>query len=107
MTDDKALRYNEWKLQWHLLHIPFIEWVIKVLEFGAEKYSPDNWKKPMDRNTVLDSQMRHQAALMKGEEIDSDSGLPHIYHLACNAMFYSYHMLESPPTEVWWTAINK
>ena len=35
--------------------------------------------------------MRHQIAIMAGEEIDPESGKPHIGHLMANAMFYSYH----------------
>ena len=33
---------------------------------------------------------RHLAELMDGNEIDDESGLPHMGHLQCNAMFYNY-----------------
>ena len=45
----------------------------------------------MKKRTILDSMMRHQIALMAGEEIDPESGKPHIGHIMANAMFYSYH----------------
>ena len=45
----------------------------------------------MKKRTILDSMMRHQIALMAGEEIDQESGKPHIGHIMANAMFYSYH----------------
>lgn len=64
--------------------------MIQVLEFGANKYSPDNWKKGMPREQILNSAMRHLTAIMDGEEIDQESGLPHIGHLMCNGMFYSF-----------------
>jgi hypothetical protein len=35
--------------------------------------------------------LRHLIALLDGEELDSESGLPHIGHIMCNAMFHSYH----------------
>lgn len=86
----QALRYNSGKRQWNLVDYKSLEPMIKVLEFGAEKYSPDNWKKGMPKEQLLNSAMRHLVALMDGEEIDSESGLPHIGHLMCNAMFISF-----------------
>lgn len=93
----QALRYNEWKPEWHLVHFPSLEPLVKVLEFGAKKYSTpeqsgvDNWKKPMDKKQILDSMIRHLVRLMEDEELDSESNLPHIGHIMANAMFYSYH----------------
>lgn len=36
---EKALRYNEGKLQWSLVHYKSLEPMIRVLEYGAHKYS--------------------------------------------------------------------
>jgi len=44
----KALRYNTGKLRWSLVHYRSLEPMVRVLEFGATKYSPDNWKLGMD-----------------------------------------------------------
>lgn len=64
--------------------------MVKVLEFGSIKYLPDNWKKGMPREQILNSAMRHLTAMLDGEEIDSESGLPHSAHVACNMMFLSF-----------------
>ena len=94
---EKALRYNEGKPQWSLIDFDSLEPMVRVLEYWMKKYTVwdvtwrDNWKKPMDRKKILDSMMRHQIALMAGEEIDQESGKPHIGHIMANAMFYSYH----------------
>jgi len=90
-TKEKSLRYNEGKEKWSLVHFKSLKPMVDVLEFGAKKYSPDNWKKGLDRNEILESMMRHLTALMDGEEIDKESGLSHIGHIQCNAMFYSFH----------------
>jgi len=87
----KALRYNEWKTRWSLVDWKSMEPMVQVLEFGAKKYEEENWKKPMDKKQILNSAMRHLIAMMNGEENDPESGLPHVGHLMCNAMFYSYH----------------
>jgi hypothetical protein len=85
---DAALRYNTGKPQWHLVDMKALEPMIRVLEYGAKKYSTDNWRKGMPREMVLDCLIRHVAALLDGEENDPESGLPHIGHVMCNAMFY-------------------
>lgn len=50
-----------------------------------------NWRKGFDWIRLLDSQQRHLKFLMTGHDIDDESGLPHIDHLACTAMFLSEH----------------
>lgn len=64
--------------------------VLAVLEYGAKKYTPDNWKKvqPLEER-YLDALGRHYMSLMSGETHDAESGLPHIDHILCCAMFVS------------------
>lgn len=87
----KALRYNENKLKWSLVHWESLKPMVRVLEFGSKKYSPGNWKKGLDRNEILESMMRHLIALMDGEEVDPESGEHHVGHILCNGMFYNFH----------------
>ena len=90
-NSEKALRYNEGKPKWSLVHYKSLEPMIRVLEFGALKYEPENWKKSMDLKEILNSMQRHLAKLMDGEEVDSESGISHMGHIQCNALFYNYH----------------
>lgn len=87
----KSDRFNKGKIQWSLVHFKSIEELPKVLEFGAKKYSRDNWKKGLDLNEILDSMQRHLSSLIDGQEFDEESKLHHIGHIMCNCMFYSYH----------------
>lgn len=91
MSEDKALRYNTNKPKWSLVHYESLLPMIAVLEFGCIKYTPDNWKKGLNLKEILESTQRHLAALMDGEENDKESGLSHMGHIQCNAMFYNYH----------------
>jgi len=99
IKEEKALRYNEGKPQWGLVHYKSLEPMIRVLEFGSKKYAPNNWMKKMDRTKILESTQRHLAALMDGEEIDPETGISHIGNLMCNAMFYSYHFVINKENE--------
>jgi|ERR1044072_6669289 hypothetical protein len=87
---DKALRYNQGKPKWSLVHYKSLEPMVRVLMYGADKYAVDNWKKGLDKREILDSLQRHVAALIDGQEVDPESGEHHIGHIMCNCMFYSY-----------------
>lgn len=91
MNEEKSLRYNEGKPKWSYVHYESLIPMIRVLEYGALKYAPDNWKIGLNLNEILESTQRHLAKLMDGEEIDEESGLSHMGHIQCNAMFYNYH----------------
>jgi len=85
--ENKALRYNKNKPKLSLIDLSRMEDCANVLEFGAKKYSRDNWKKGLPLSEILDSMLRHIAAIQKGEWLDPESGLPHIGHIQCNALF--------------------
>lgn len=64
---------------------------LKVISSGR-----DNWKKGFPLTEISESLLRHQFALLKGELIDPQSGLPHIGHLLCNALFFAYTLRHKP-----------
>ena len=87
-----GLRYNDGKMRPTLISPHALQGLMAVLEFGARKYAPRNWERglPGGLEPILDSLLRHVFAMMRGEEVDQESGLPHIDHVLCNAMFYSH-----------------
>jgi hypothetical protein len=95
-----AIRYNSGKLRWSLVDFDALEDMVKVLEFGTEKYTADNWKKGLKTNEIAESMMRHLFAYLRGEDIDPESGLPHTGHIMCNAMFLSYMQKFNPNYDV-------
>ena len=94
---NKALRYNEGKLDWTLLDFEALEPLVKVMSYGAKKYTVgdvsgrDNWKKPVEPKQHLQSAMRHLISMIQGKEIDKESGERHSGHLLANIMMYNYH----------------
>lgn len=70
-----------------LVPVGLIEAVTAVREYGCAKYhDPDNWKR-VEPQRYRDALFRHWLAYLRGEELDAESGLPHLWHLACNAAF--------------------
>ena len=67
--------------------VALIEGVMAVREHGTKKYGdPNNWKQ-VEPERYRDALYRHWLAYLKGEKCDQESGLPHLWHLACNAAF--------------------
>ncbi|MEJ1593521.1 dATP/dGTP diphosphohydrolase domain-containing protein [Escherichia coli] len=65
-----------------------LEGVAKVLTFGALKYAAHSWQKVPDNiPRYRAALLRHLNAIARGEITDAESGLPHIDHATCNALF--------------------
>jgi hypothetical protein len=92
----RASRFNSGKLRWGLVDFDSIEEMVKVLEFGAKKYDEHNWKKGLPTVEICESMMRHIFAYLRGENEDTESGISHIGHILCNAMFLNYMQKNKP-----------
>jgi len=65
-----------------------LEQVGTVLTFGAKKYAAHSWQTvPGGDDRYLAALLRHLTAIGKGEQNDPESGLSHLAHVACNALF--------------------
>lgn len=70
-----------------LVPCSLIHAVTAIREYGTQKYhDPENWRK-VDPERYRNALYRHWLAYLDGEECDKESGLPHLWHLACNAAF--------------------
>lgn len=87
--DDKsqAARYNHNKPRMSLVPYDGVVEVARVLEFGASKYDAHNWRKGLPFSQTIDSIERHVGAFKNGEDLDLESNLSHMAHVATNALF--------------------
>jgi hypothetical protein len=63
-----------------------VQEVIDVLELGARKYAPDNWKK-VENARYHDAMLRHILAYLGGETLDQETSKHHLAHAVCNMLF--------------------
>ena len=86
----------------HLLDPYALEEVSKVLAFGAAKYELHNWRKGIKLSRLLSAMLRHTFAFLRGEDIDKESGLPHMAHALCCGMFILWLHKERPDYDDRW-----
>ncbi|MEM9423266.1 MAG: dATP/dGTP diphosphohydrolase domain-containing protein [Spirochaetota bacterium] len=81
-------KHDQGKPRYDLLPFDGLESTIRVLEFGANKYGKNNWRRVENPEVrYAAAAMRHLAAYLKGEPTDSESGLSHVAHAACCCLF--------------------
>lgn len=82
-------KYDSGKPRMDLVRPEFVEGVADVLGFGAAKYASWNWAKGIHYSRLIAAAERHINAFKKGEDLDPESGLSHLYHASCCLMFLS------------------
>jgi hypothetical protein len=84
-------KYDADKPRWDLLPFDALASVVHVLTVGARKYAPHNWQKVPDaRSRYLAALLRHVSAWANGQETDPDTGVSHMAHVACCALFLTW-----------------
>lgn len=85
-----------------------IEWG-DVFSYGEKKYARDNWKRGTSWHEFYGSALRHIYKWWNGEDVDPETGLPHLAHALWNVgalRYYQIHGIgtddrpEAPPTLV-------
>jgi len=76
------------KARWDLLPYKEVSQVVRVLTFGACKYSDNNWKRVSNpHNRYFAAAMRHLTAWKEGEIKDPETGQNHLAHAVCCLLF--------------------
>lgn len=81
-------KYDSTKTRTDLLPPTAILSIADVLTHGAQKYGDNNWQ-DLDKfeQRYLGAALRHILQHMQGEDVDPESGLPHLSHAACSLVF--------------------
>ena len=85
---EQGQKFDSSKPRMSLLPKGALNAVIRVLEFGANKYQENNWKHVPDAKTrYYDAMQRHIDAWWNGEKKDPETGEHHLAHAICCGMF--------------------
>jgi len=103
---ETGIKYDQQKVPLQLLDTLAIEGLASVLAFGAVKYAPNNWRGGISYTRLLGALLRHTFAILRGEDLDPESGLPHIDHVGCCWMFLSNMMKTRPDLDDRWKDKN-
>lgn len=98
----EGIKHDQDKPMLNLIDPQAIEGLAAVLTFGAKKYAADNWRGGINNSRLIASLLRHLFAIMRGEMVDPESGLPHIDHVGCNWMFLSNNLKNRPDLNDSW-----
>lgn len=85
---EEGRKDDQGKLEWSLLPVQSLTYVVKVMMFGKQKYARDNWKNVLNaQERYSDAALRHLMAVISGEWLDKESKLPHLAHCVCCCLF--------------------
>ena len=98
----KAQKFDLDKPRIDLVDPYFLEVLGSVLGFGAKKYASHNWREGLLLSRLIGAAYRHLGSISRGEDVDSESGLQHVGHLACCVMFLCWTMKFKPECDDRW-----
>jgi hypothetical protein len=84
MTEFK--KFDTGKAPLHLLPHEALTGAAHALGYGAAKYGDWNWRLGTEWNRYYDAVLRHMLAWQSGEDMDPESGLPHLDHALATLM---------------------
>ena len=86
--NEQSAKADAGKLQLTLVPRQIIRCIAVIRMYGNKKYhDPENWRQ-VSKERYRDAAFRHFLAYLddpRGK--DAESGLPHLWHLACNIAF--------------------
>jgi hypothetical protein len=84
----EGIKYDTGKTEYGLIPPHALDEVAKVLTYGAQKYSRDNWKGVPDKERrYFDAALRHVWSFKRGENLDKETGLHHLAHAVCCLLY--------------------
>lgn len=88
MVPDGTAKADTGKPRPTLVPVSLIRAVTAVREYGTAKYhDPENWR-TVEPQRYRDALYRHWMAYLENPRgVDAESGLPHLWHVACNVAF--------------------
>lgn len=96
--NDQNAKADAGKLQLSLVPTQIVKDIAEVRMYGNRKYGdPDNWK-TVEMRRYVDALLRHTLEFVADpNSVDSESGIHHYKHMACNMAFLCEMMAGKVP----------
>lgn len=86
--NDQKIKADKNKLKLTLVPRQIIRAIAVIRMYGVEKYGDDECWSAVEIERYRDAAFRHFLAYLDDPAgVDKESGLPHLWHLACNVAF--------------------
>jgi hypothetical protein len=93
--DEPGKRFDEGKIDYHLMPAPFLVEFAKLYTGGAIKYDPENWRKGMSYSRMIRCVWSHWLQWLCGVQKDPETGI-HLCVVAawnlCALYMYDVHL---------------
>lgn len=85
---DQTIKADAGKLRLSLVPVEIIRAVARVREYGVDKYGKAESWRSVEAERYREALLRHILAWWDDPNaVDAESGLPHLWHAACNIAF--------------------
>ena len=91
----EGVKFDSGKLRMDLLPPDALEALGRILTDGADKYGARNWEKGMAWSRPYAALQRHLLAWWGGQDVDPESGHPHLWHVLTNAVFLTSYQIRN------------
>lgn len=96
--NDQTIKADAGKPRLTLVPRRILTAIARVREYGCTKYKNNECWKAVELERYKDAAFRHMLAYLDNpRSVDVESGLPHLWHLACNIAF----LIELEPNETY------
>ena len=84
----EAKKFDSGKPRFDLIPPEALYGIAAAFTYGVNKYTEErNWERGTSWGRWFGAAMRHLWSWWMGEDLDPDSGLPHVDHALCNLAF--------------------
>ena len=85
---DQTIKADAGKPRLSLVPTEIVTDIARVREYGVNKYGDNTSWRNVEKDRYKDAAYRHFLSyLAEPSGVDEESGLPHLWHLACNVAF--------------------
>jgi hypothetical protein len=107
VKQDQTIKADAGKPPLSMVPMEIVRNIAIIRDYGNRKYKdPWSWKR-VDKSRYNDAMLRHALAYIEDPlSVDEESGLPHLWHLACNIAFLC-DMLKEELNAIYTTTRNE